>query len=89
MQSCNEDELDEHERYSHQDNEDIRSVMDEGYGQQLDAYGDQPDCTSTEEQLQCNEEMDIQMEGLNDIENDEGLDDGKQNDDWNEEADTV
>ena len=46
-------------------------------------------CTITEEQLQYNEEMDIQMEGLNDIENDEGLDDGKQNDDWNEEADTV
>ena len=40
--------------------------MDEGYGQQLGTYGDQPDCTSLEEQLQCNEqneEMDNQIEG--------------------------
>ena len=27
------------------------------------------------------------MEGLNDVENDDGLDNGMQNDDWNEEAD--
>ena len=61
--------------------------MDEGYGQQLGTYGDQPDCTSLEEQLQCNEqneEMDNQIEGLADEENDERLDDGKRSD---EEAD--
>ena len=63
--------------------------MDEEYGQQLDAYCDQPDCTSPEEQMQdneWNEEMDNQTEGLNAEQNDEGQDDGKQNDDWNEEA---
>ena len=63
--------------------------MDEEYGQQLDAYCDQPDCTSPEEQMQdneWNEEMDNQIEGLNAEQNDEGQDDGKQNDDWNEEA---
>ena len=67
----------------------VQSVMDKEYGQQLDTYCDQPDCTSPEEQMQdneWNEEMDNQIKGLNAKQNDEGLDDGKQNDDWNEEA---